>query len=56
MTPILISQIDQCGYALEDTKSQVSKNSKVTMSRLLGGVISDLVLILLNLDFEIDQS
>jgi hypothetical protein len=26
------------------------------MSRLLGGVISELVLILLNLDFEIDQS
>jgi hypothetical protein len=26
------------------------------MSRLLGGVISDLVLILLTLDFEIDQS
>jgi hypothetical protein len=26
------------------------------MSRLLGGVISDLVLILLNLDFENDQS
>jgi hypothetical protein len=26
------------------------------MSKLLGGVISELVLILLNLDFEIDQS
>jgi hypothetical protein len=26
------------------------------MSRLLGGVISELVLILLNLDFEIDRS
>jgi hypothetical protein len=26
------------------------------MSRLLGGVISELVLILLNLDFKIDQS
>jgi hypothetical protein len=26
------------------------------MSRLLGGVISELVLILLNLDFEIGQS
>jgi hypothetical protein len=26
------------------------------MSRLLGGVISELVLIPLNLDFEIDQS
>jgi hypothetical protein len=34
----------------------VSKNSKVTMCRLLGAVISELVLILLNLDFEIDQS
>jgi hypothetical protein len=32
------------------------KNSKVTMSRLLGGVISELVLILLNLDFKIDRS
>jgi hypothetical protein len=39
-----------------DTKSHVSENSKVTMSELLGGVISKLVLILLNLDFEIDQS
>jgi hypothetical protein len=28
----------------------------VAMSRLLGGEISELVLILLNLDFEIDQS
>jgi hypothetical protein len=56
MTPILISQIDQCGYALVDTKSHASKNSKITMSRLLGGVISELVLILLNLDFEINQS
>jgi hypothetical protein len=26
------------------------------MSKLLGGVISELVLILVNLDFEIDQS
>jgi hypothetical protein len=34
----------------------VSKNSKVTMSRLLGGVISELVLILLNLYFEIEWS
>jgi hypothetical protein len=34
----------------------VSKNSKVTMSRLLGGVIAELVLILLNIDFEIDRS
>jgi hypothetical protein len=33
-----------------------AKNSKVAMSRLLGGVISELVLILLNLGFEIDQS
>jgi hypothetical protein len=33
-----------------------AKNSKVTMSRLLGGVISELVLILLNFDFEIDQN
>jgi hypothetical protein len=37
-------------------KSHASKNLKVTMSRLLGGVISELVLILLNLDFEIDRS
>jgi hypothetical protein len=54
--PYLISQIDSYGYALVDTKSHASKNSKVTMSRLLGGVISELVLIPLNLDFEIDQS
>jgi hypothetical protein len=40
---------------LDDKKSHASKNSKVTMSKLLGGVISKLVLILLNLDFEIDQ-
>jgi hypothetical protein len=52
--PVLISRINECGYALVDTKSHVSKNSKVTMSRLLGGVISELVLIPLNLDFEID--
>jgi hypothetical protein len=39
-----------------DTKPHVNKNSNVTMSRLLGGVISELVLTLLNLDFEIDQS
>jgi hypothetical protein len=56
MTSVLINQTDQCSYAFVDTKSHVSKNSKVTMSRLLGGVISELVLILLNLDFEIDQS
>jgi hypothetical protein len=56
MTPILISRIDYYGYALVDTKSHASKNSKVTMSRLLGGVISEFVLILLNLDFEIYQS
>jgi hypothetical protein len=37
-------------------KSLASKNSKVAMSRLLDGVISELVLILLNLSFEIDQS
>jgi hypothetical protein len=36
--------------------SHASKTSKVTMSRLLGRVISELVLILLNLDFEIDRS
>jgi hypothetical protein len=36
--------------------SHASKNLKVAMSRLLGGVISELVLILLKLDFEIDQS
>jgi hypothetical protein len=41
---------------LVDTKSHVSKDSKVTMSSLLGGMTSELVLILLNLDFEIDQS
>jgi hypothetical protein len=41
---------------LVDTKSHESKNSKVTMSRLLGGVIFEFVLIPLNLDFEIDQS
>jgi hypothetical protein len=34
----------------------VSKISKVIMSKLLGGVISELVLSLLNLDFEIDRS
>jgi hypothetical protein len=33
----------------------VSKNSKVAMSRLLGGEIYELVLILLNLDFEINK-
>jgi hypothetical protein len=37
-------------------KSHANQNSKVDMPRLLGGVISELVLILLNLDFEIDQS
>jgi hypothetical protein len=42
--PVLISRIDSCGYALVDIKSHVSKNSKVTMFRLLGGVISELVL------------
>jgi hypothetical protein len=56
MTPIFISRIDQCGYALVDIKSHGSKISKVTMSKLLGGVISELVLILLNLNFEIDRS
>jgi hypothetical protein len=56
MTPVFISRIDLCGYDLVDTKSHASKISKVTMSKLLGGVISELVLILLNLDFEIDQS
>jgi hypothetical protein len=56
MTPVLISRIDYCGYALVDTKSHASKNSKVTISRLLGGVISELVLMLLNLNFEIDWS
>jgi hypothetical protein len=35
-------------------KSHVRKNSKVAMSRLLEGV--KLVLILLNLGFEIDRS
>jgi hypothetical protein len=40
MTPALISQIDYCGCALVDTKSYTSKNSKVTMSKLLRGVIS----------------
>jgi hypothetical protein len=54
--PYLISRIDYCGYALIDTKSHVSKNLKVTMSKLLGGVIFELVLIPLNLDFEIDRS
>jgi hypothetical protein len=39
---------------LVDTKSDASKNSKVTMSRLLGGVISELVLIPQNHDFVID--
>jgi hypothetical protein len=34
-------------------KSHASKNSKVAM---LGGLISELVLIFLSLDFEIDQS
>jgi hypothetical protein len=56
MTPIFINQTDQCSYALVETKSHASKNSKVTMSRLLGGVIYELVLIPLNLDFEIDRS
>jgi hypothetical protein len=37
-------------------KSHGSKNSKVAMSKLLGGEISELVLILLNHDFEIDLS
>jgi hypothetical protein len=41
---------------LVDTKPHASKISKVTMSKLLGGVISELVLILLNHNFEIDQS
>jgi hypothetical protein len=41
---------------LVGTESHASKNSKVTTSKLLGGVISELVLILLNLDFEIDQN
>jgi hypothetical protein len=56
MTPILINETDYCSYVLVDTKSHVSKNSKVIMSRLLGGVISEVVSIPLNLDFEIDQS
>jgi hypothetical protein len=56
MTPILIKQTSYCGYALADTESHVTKNSKVTMSKLLGGMISELVLILWNLDFEIDWS
>jgi hypothetical protein len=56
MTPVLISRIDKCGYALVDTKSHVSKKSKVTLSWLLEGMISEFVLILLNLDFEIDRS
>jgi hypothetical protein len=56
MTPVLINRTDQCSYALVDIKSHASKDSKVTMSRLLGGVISELMLIPLNLDFEIDQS
>jgi hypothetical protein len=43
-------------YALVERKSHVSKISKVTMSKLLGGVIPELLLILLNLDFEIDWS
>jgi hypothetical protein len=33
-----------------------ARNSKVIMSGLLEGVNSELVLIFLNLDFEIDQS
>jgi hypothetical protein len=56
MTPDFISRMDWCGYALLDTKSHANKISKVTLSELLGGVISELVLILLNLDFEIDRS
>jgi hypothetical protein len=44
MTPVFISRIDKCGV---DTKSHVSNISKVVMSKLLGGVISELVLILL---------
>jgi hypothetical protein len=56
MTYVLTNRTDYCGYAFIDTKSHVSKNSKVTMYRLLGGVLSELVLILLNLDFEIDRS
>jgi hypothetical protein len=56
MTPVFISRIDYCGYALVDTKSHASKISKATMSKLLGGAISELVLILMNLDFEIHHS
>jgi hypothetical protein len=56
MTPILMSYIDQCGYALEDTKSHASKYSKVTMSKLLGGVISIVSVTLLGIDYEIDRS
>jgi hypothetical protein len=41
---------------LVDVKSHASKDSKVTMSRLFGGVISELVWIPVNLDFEIDPS
>jgi hypothetical protein len=41
---------------LVDIKSHASKNLKVTMPRLLGSVISELVLIPLNLDFEIGRS
>jgi hypothetical protein len=37
-------------------KIHTSKNSKVAMSRLLRGEIFELMLILLNLEFEIDQS
>jgi hypothetical protein len=39
-----------------ETKFHARKYSKVTMSSLLGGVISELVLILLNFNYEIDQS
>ncbi len=55
MTHVLINQTNECSYALVDTKSHASKNSKVAMSKLLGGVIS-VVLTLLDLDYEIDQS
>jgi hypothetical protein len=41
---------------LVDIKSHARKFLKVTMSKLLAGVISELVLIMLNLDFEIDRS
>jgi hypothetical protein len=54
--PVLINQTDECSYDSVDTKSHESKDSKVTMPRLLGGVISELVLTALNLDFEIEQS